>query len=169
MHAAAETQPAEAVSSAPPAAKAQPSTVAPANTEQPPSPSLEELAPLDYTADLTRFLAKGVDEVVRRAALRKLFSDPRFNVMDGLDTYIDDYNVPSPVPPRLLARLRINPNLGLGRPQNVTSGSAEPATTGQPDRSTQHAALPEVHTASAERVPTEASAHAPDDTDRASR
>ena len=35
----------------------------------------------------------------------KLFSDPRFNVMDGLDVYIDDYTKGDPIPPELLARL----------------------------------------------------------------
>lgn len=81
--------------------------------DQLPPPTLDDLQPLDHTADLTRFIAKGVDEGVRRAALRKLFADPQFNVMDGLDTYIDDYNTPSPVPPGLLARLKLIPNLGL--------------------------------------------------------
>ena len=32
-----------------------------------------------------------VDPALKRAALKKLVSDPRFNVMDGLDVYIDDY------------------------------------------------------------------------------
>jgi hypothetical protein len=85
---------------------------APADDQSPP-PTLDELQALDHTADLTRFIAKDVDEGVRRAALCKLFADPQFNVMDGLDTYIDDYNTPSPVPPGLLARLRLTPNLGL--------------------------------------------------------
>jgi len=89
--------------------------------EQPPAPTLEELAPLDHTADLTRFIASGVEEGVRRAALRKLFSDPQFNVMDGLDTYIDDYNTPSPVPPGLLARLKLTPNLGLALPETAAA------------------------------------------------
>ncbi|MDD4887284.1 MAG: DUF3306 domain-containing protein [Thiomonas sp.] len=85
----------------------------PAPADDQPPPTLDELQALDHTADLTRFIAKGVDEGVRSAALRKLFADPQFNVMDGLDTYIDDYNTPSPVPPGLLARLRLTPNLGL--------------------------------------------------------
>ncbi|MGC8807061.1 MAG: DUF3306 domain-containing protein [Thiomonas sp.] len=89
--------------------------------ERPPAPTLEELAPLDHTADLTRFIASGVEEGVRRAALRKLFSDPQFNVMDGLDTYIDDYNTPSPVPPGLLARLKLTPNLGLAPPETAAA------------------------------------------------
>ncbi len=35
--------------------------------------------------------------------MKKLFTDPHFNVMDGLDTYIDDYGKPDPIP---LAMLR---------------------------------------------------------------
>ena len=85
--------------------------------DQPPPPTLDDLEPLDHTADLTRFIAKGVDEGVRRAALHKLFTDPQFNVMDGLDTYIDDYNAPSPMAPGLLARLKLAPDLSLDLPE----------------------------------------------------
>jgi hypothetical protein len=46
-----------------------------------------------------------VDERVRRLALKKLFSDPRFNVMDGLDIYIDDYTREDPIPAGMLAQL----------------------------------------------------------------
>jgi hypothetical protein len=37
--------------------------------------------------------------------MRKLFSDPRFNVMDGLDIYIDDYSKPDPMPEGFLDKL----------------------------------------------------------------
>ncbi|WP_051849472.1 DUF3306 domain-containing protein [Thiomonas sp. FB-Cd] len=70
------------------------------------APTMQELESLDHSADLRRFIAREVDESVRCAALRKIFQDPRFNVMDGLDTYIDDYNVASPVPVSMLDRLR---------------------------------------------------------------
>src|SRR4030065_613029 len=49
------------------------------------------------------FFHPKVDEDMRRAALKKLFSDPRFNVMDGLDVYIDDYSKTEPIPPAMLA------------------------------------------------------------------
>ena len=32
--------------------------------------------------------------------MKKLFADPHYNVMDGLDVYIDDYSKPDPIPPR---------------------------------------------------------------------
>ena len=47
------------------------------------------------------------------AALKKLFSDPHFNVMDGLDTYIDDYGKPDPLPPVMLRRMAQSTFLGL--------------------------------------------------------
>ncbi|MCK0507521.1 DUF3306 domain-containing protein [Aromatoleum anaerobium] len=61
---------------------------------------------LDLDADFTGFLKKEVGEPLRRAALRKLFSDPHFNRMDGLDTYIGDYSAADPIPPDVMKRLR---------------------------------------------------------------
>jgi len=49
--------------------------------------------------------ARAAWAAAQRAALKKLFSDPRFNVMDGLDTYVDDYTKAEPVTEELLARL----------------------------------------------------------------
>jgi hypothetical protein len=57
-------------------------------------PSVETLT---FDSDFTAFLQPKVDEAVRRSALRRLFRDPRFNVMDGLDVYIDDYSIPDPI------------------------------------------------------------------------
>jgi hypothetical protein len=70
-----------------------------------PPPTLEELAGLGHDADFRRFVQPGVDEEVRRSAMKKLFTDPHFNVMDGLDIYIDDYNKFEPIPPAMLAML----------------------------------------------------------------
>ena len=42
---------------------------------------------------------------MQRLALKKLFADPHFNVMDRLDMYMDDYNIPSPVSEAMLASL----------------------------------------------------------------
>ena len=51
-------------------------------------PSIDSLT---FDSDFSAFLRANVEESVKRAALKKLLHDPRFNVMDGLDTYIDDY------------------------------------------------------------------------------
>jgi len=37
--------------------------------------------------------------------MKKLFTDPHFNVMDGLDTYIDDYSQPDPLPLAMLRQM----------------------------------------------------------------
>ena len=68
-------------------------------------PTLPALESMTFESDFKAFMHAKVDEGVRRAALQKLFSDPRFNVMDGLDIYIGDYSVEDPIPPALLAQL----------------------------------------------------------------
>ena len=59
-------------------------------------------------------LAQLDDESLRadlRAALKRLFTDPHFNVMDGLDVYIDDYSKTEPIPPAMMAGLRQAQNI----------------------------------------------------------
>lgn len=70
-----------------------------------PPPTLDDVARLTHDSDFTSFVASGVDEDIRRSAMKKLFSDPRFNVMDGLDVYIEDYNKFTPIPAAILAAL----------------------------------------------------------------
>jgi hypothetical protein len=68
-------------------------------------PKLPPIEQLNLESDYTAFFHPKVDEKLRREALRKLFSDPHFNVMDGLDVYIEDYGKPDPIPPEMLSRL----------------------------------------------------------------
>lgn len=76
-------------------------------------PTLDDVAALGMDANYTRFVARGVDEDVKRAALKKLFAEPQFNVMDGLDIYIDDYGVPDPLPAGMLRKMNQAWDLGL--------------------------------------------------------
>jgi hypothetical protein len=69
-----------------------------------PLPTLADVELLTRDSDYSRFVGAGVDNGVNQAAMKKLFADPHFNVMDGLDTYIDDYGKPDPIP---LAMLRL--------------------------------------------------------------
>jgi hypothetical protein len=69
------------------------------------APALTPLDQLNGDSDYRDFFHPRVDEDVRRSALKKLFSDPRYNLMDGLDTYIDDYSKTEPIPPEMLAGL----------------------------------------------------------------
>lgn len=68
--------------------------------------TLEDAAGLGPDSDYSAFVVRGVDKAVQRLALKKLFADPHFNIMDGLDIYISDYNKADPIPPAMLASLR---------------------------------------------------------------
>jgi len=81
-----------------------------------PLPTLADVAQLSPGDDIARFVAPCVDESVKRAALKTLFADPHFNVMDGLDIYIDDYSKPDPIPLDVLRRLTQSETLGLFDP-----------------------------------------------------
>ena len=78
-----------------------------------PPPTLADVAALTTDSDYTRFVAQGVTPEVKNAALKKLFTDPHFNVMDGLDTYIDDYSKPDPLPAGMLRQMVQSKLLGL--------------------------------------------------------
>jgi hypothetical protein len=76
-----------------------------ASGEQAPAPTLERAQQLTPADDFRPFVQADVDPAVRNAALRQLFTDPHFNVMDGLDIYIDDYNTPNPLPVSDISRM----------------------------------------------------------------
>ena len=90
-------------------------TQAPA-TAAPPEP-LPPIESLTSESDFTPFMRPGVDPATRRAALKVLVRDPRFNVMDGLDVYIDDYTKSDPIPDEWMGQLKQLARLGDFRPQ----------------------------------------------------
>src|SRR5262245_5173961 len=77
----------------------------PAPVSETPSEALPSIDSLSFESDFAAFLKPQVDEGLKRQALKKLFSDPRFNVMDGLDIYIDDYTQPDPIAPEVARKL----------------------------------------------------------------
>jgi hypothetical protein len=76
-----------------------------------PPPELPPLDKLTIESDYRGFFHPKVSEDMRRAALKKLFADPHFNVMDGLDVYIDDYSKSEPIPAAMLASLKQAQNI----------------------------------------------------------
>jgi hypothetical protein len=68
-------------------------------------PTLAHAQALGIDSDFKPFIAEGVAPEVRNTAFRKLFADPHFNEMDGLDTYVDDYSKPSPLPDSVLRQM----------------------------------------------------------------
>jgi hypothetical protein len=76
-------------------------------------------------SDFTPFMRSEVDPGLRRQALRTLFRDERFNVMDGLDVYIDDYSKPDPIPPEWLGKMNQMARLGDYKPPEAVEKEAE--------------------------------------------
>ncbi len=71
----------------------------------PPPPTLDDVQALTPQSDYTRFMQGDVEPEVKNAAMKKLFADPHFNVMDRMDVYIDDYSQPDPMPASMLRQL----------------------------------------------------------------
>ena len=78
------------------------SPVDPDAAPEPPALSLEDIKLLSKDSDFKPFMAQNVSADVRNAAMKKLFADPHFNIMDGLDIYIDDYSKSDPIPEAML-------------------------------------------------------------------
>ena len=107
-----------------------------ATPEPIPLPTMEEVALLTRSSDYSRFVQPGVDSGVSNAAMKKLFSDPHFNVMDGLDTYIDDYGKPDPIPMSMLRQMNQAKFLGRfdaedeeDKADKANDAAAAPAST----------------------------------------
>jgi Protein of unknown function (DUF3306) len=84
-----------------------------AKTEAEFLPTLDDVAKLEPGANIAGFVGRNVAPEVRNAAVKKLFADPHFNVMDGLDVYIDDYNKTEPLPRQWLRQMMQARVLGL--------------------------------------------------------
>ena len=91
------------------AANASVAAQVPPATEAAPEPvrelSLDDAKLLTKDSDFKPFMASNVGPEVRNAAMKKLFADPHFNVMDGLDIYIDDYSISEPIPEAMLRQM----------------------------------------------------------------
>jgi hypothetical protein len=85
---------------------------------QPPAPPapLPPIESLTSESDYSVFMRPDVDPGTRRLAMKKLFEDPRYNVMDGLDTYIADYSLPDPLPEGWLEKMNQVARLGIFKP-----------------------------------------------------
>ena len=80
----------------------------PADTQLPADAPLPELSPLDQLtpdSDFSGFMNAKVDDAVRRLALKKLFTDPRLNIVDGLDDYAEDYTLMEALAPGVAEQL----------------------------------------------------------------
>ena len=73
--------------------------------EESPKPSLPPVDKLTPESDFTGFMHPKVEDALRRVALKKLFSDPHFNVADPFEAYSGDWTGGEPIPEEMLAAL----------------------------------------------------------------
>lgn len=71
------------------AVQPQPDHTAPATGDEP--PPLPPLETLHADSDYSGFMHPKVSDELRRVALRSLFRSAKFNLVDGLDDYAEDY------------------------------------------------------------------------------
>jgi len=135
-----------------------PASAAPAEpAPEPPRPlTLDDVAQLTRDADFKPFVGRQVPAEVRNAAMKKLFTDPHYNVMDGLDIYIDDYSQPSPLSAAMMAKMVGAQFLKLVDDPNEAKPAAVPEAA-LPTAATSDAAPPAAPTDG------EPSAQSPDD------
>lgn len=76
-------------------------------------PTLDDVARLTHACDYSCFVAPDVNAYVKDSALKKFFTDPLCNAIDGLGAHIDDYGKPDPIPLEMLRRMELSKFLGL--------------------------------------------------------
>lgn len=103
--------------------------------EQTPALTLQDVQALTRDSDFSPFMARQVAPEIKNAALKKLFADPHYNVMDGLDIYIDDYSNLAPLPAPMLRRMVSAQALNMF--EAVVGDTGTPATDAGHERATQ--------------------------------
>jgi hypothetical protein len=73
--------------------------------DETPAPALPPVESLTPESDFAGFMHPKVKEELRRLALKKLFSDPHFNLPDPFEAYSGDWTGGEPIPPELMATL----------------------------------------------------------------
>jgi Protein of unknown function (DUF3306) len=128
-------------------------------TPEIPLPTMADVHKLTAESDFSPFVAKNVSPDVRNTAMKKLFTDPHYNVMDRLDIYIDDYSKPDPIPESMLRQMVSAKFLNLFKAEEeaeaklaADKAAAEPAALGD-DANT--VSMQSVAQSSIENLPTQ--------------
>lgn len=105
-----------------------------------PLPPVENLTP---ESDFSPFMQPRVEDTLRRAALKKLFNDPHFNIPDPFEAYSGDWTVGEPIPPEMLATLnqaktllfdKKEEEIAKEKPQEKVAGQVEEKKPDEPRR-----------------------------------
>lgn len=96
-----------------------------------PLPTEADLLAVEQGGDIKAFMVGKVSTELRNKAFKALFSRPEFNVMDGLDIYIDDYNKFTPLSQEDIAKMTFSkqlmsrPDLDLPKLEEIQAGVKE--------------------------------------------
>jgi hypothetical protein len=94
-------------------------------------PALESLAP--ESEEFKSFMHPQVKDALRRAALKKLFNDPHFNIPDPFEPFSGDWTGGDPIPPELLATLNQAKEVLFREEEEEKKRLAEEKTKTEPD------------------------------------
>ena len=93
-----------------------------------PPEDLPAVASLDgLSSDYRGFLRPGVDDSLRRDALKRLFADPHFNTIDLFEAYSGDYTQGEPIDAAMMRTLEHARGLLFDEPNGPGGGRAEPS------------------------------------------
>jgi hypothetical protein len=116
--------------------------------------TLEDVSKLTPESDFTSYMTQGVSPEVRNAAMKKLLADPHYNIMDGLDIYIGDYNTPDPLPEGMLAKMVGAQFLGLVKaPEDVAQSAPSEAQSQEASETQENLPAPATSSATLENDP----------------
>jgi uncharacterized protein DUF3306 len=97
--------------------------------EEQPAPALPPVDELTPESDFSGFMNPKVEDALRRVALKKLFSDPHFNLPDPFEAYSGDWTGGEPIPEEMLATLNQAQRLLFSEKKDEKKDEKEEAST----------------------------------------
>jgi len=85
--------------------KKEPKDLPAKQADEKPAPQLPTVDKLTPESDFSGFMHPKVEDALRRAALKKLFSDPHFNLPDPFEPFSGDWTVGEPMSEEMVAAL----------------------------------------------------------------
>jgi len=104
---------------------------------QPPAPPLPPVEGLTPESDFRPFMASNVDGNTRRAALKRLFADAQFNVIDPFEPYSIDLTGEDPIPEEMLKTLNHAKRLLFDEKQQTAEAQAPGEAQASPQPQTE--------------------------------
>jgi hypothetical protein len=100
--------------------------------EEAPAPALPPVENLTPESDFSGFMNPKVEDALRRVALKKLFSDPHFNLPDPYEAYSGDWTGGEPISEEMLATLNQAQRLLFSEKEKAEPKSEEIASEDKP-------------------------------------